>query len=353
MALSPVLQIVMAIAIVVILFVIAFMIFNMELASSIRQAGKLTTSTPIFTGIKDLYKSNNETYNTTNQYDISFVNVSPSINQASGAEFTYNFWLYLDNEQYPPPQNNVVVTPDSGLTNDDLILFLHGDRNVYNYNSLCYTNNRSKKDDIMIKCPLVKLQRSLNVLVVEFNTANSVEAVHEQSRNTCNESSKDWNAVNSYKLGISGFREDGTNNYNKKWFMVTVIIQDTSPTDPLPLRNKVRCRILVNGVTELDRYVDGGLNNTIPSLLRRNNGNFYVGPICRFGNNQTTLQPKGERQVCMADLTYFNHALGSEEVKNMYDAGFARRYASTAGDNDSSFLDSVSSAAEMKQFMSF
>jgi hypothetical protein len=350
MALGPVLQIVMAIAIVIILFVIAFMIFNMELAASIRSAGKLTSSTPIFTGIKDLYKSNNETYNTTNKFDISYIDIAPSINQASGAEMSYNFWLYLDNANYPPPRNDVIVAPDSGLTTDDLILFLHGDRKAYNFKTICKTQD---KDDIMIKCPLVKLQRSLDVLVVEFNTSNSVEAVHEASRNTCNENSKDWNLVNSYKLGISGLRDNGTNNYNKRWFMVTIIIQDTSPNDPVPLRNKVRCRILVNGITEMDRYVDGGLNYTTPSLLKRNNGNFYVAPLCNFGNNKNTKQPSGEREVCMADLKYFNYALGPEEVKGMYDAGFTKQYAASIGSTDTSFVDSVSSAGESKQFISF
>jgi hypothetical protein len=350
---GPAMQILVAILLVILLFVIGFFIYNMELAKSIRDAGKLKKETVIFNGIKDLKIANNETYNTVNKNDMTYRDISPSVNQGSGAEFSYNFWLYLDSSAFDVPVQDNIVRPDSGLAKDDLILLVHGDKTPYTYKNLCNTD----KKDIMVKCPLIKIQRGGDVLAVEFNTMSSPDAVHEQSRNTCTETSTDWSMVNSYKIALSGLRNKEPANYNKKWFMVTVIIQDTSPTDPLPLRNKVRCRILVNGVTELDRFVDGGLNAHAPSLLRQNLGFLHVAPVVTFGSAATdkTLTVPSARQVYMADLSYFNYALNVDEVKSMYKSGYNKQYALSASqsDPDTAFMTEQSVAGDKKSFYAF
>jgi hypothetical protein len=349
---GPVMQILVAILLVIILFVIGFFIYNMELANSIRNAGRLQKETIIYSGVKDLYSNKNEQYNTTNKDDVTFLDIGPSVNQSSGAEFTYNFWLYLDYTKIAAASENETVLTDNGIKDKDIVLFLHGDKNVYTYKNIC--NN--DKTDVMIKCPLVKLERAANVLTVELNTMNSPDGVHEESRSTCTTRSNDWRTVNSHKLSIEGLRT--VPEYDKKWFMVTLIVQDTSPTDPLPLRNKVRCRVFINGINELDRFVDGGLNPTSPSILRVNQGNFHVAPTLTWTENASTLTNVNAiseaATIYMADLSYFNYVLDKDTIKKMYESGFSKKYAATAGQlNDNDFMNKKAAPAEKKQFFAY
>jgi hypothetical protein len=206
------------------------------------------------------------------------------------------------------------------------------------------------KSDVKVKCPLVKLERGSDVLTVEFNTIASPEVVSENSRNICRETSTNWNFMNMHKIAIKNLRDP---KLDKKWIMVTVVINDTSPNDPLPLRNKTRCRIYVNGLLELDRYVDGGFGLASGhSLLRRNNGMLYVSPsitttpyefsIPGYTNNAkmstqiSTNKTIGgtpsnlpDNAVMMADLTYYNYGLDITTIKSLFQKGFTNVFTET------------------------
>lgn len=331
-AVGTLLQILMAVIVVIILLAIGFSIFNMEKVNAIRQAGNLQKQVPIFTGVKDLSIYNNEVYNTINPYDMTYKDLSLSANQGAGAEFTYNFWLYLDNSDglYTSATD---MRPDAGLEESDFVLFMKGDSRAYTYNNVCYGNTRdttrTTKTDVLVKCPLVKLQNGLDTLVVEFNTMNKPDAVREMSRNNCNEQSVDWSFLNSHKVAVSGL---SNSKYNKKWFMVTVIISDTNPSDPLPVRNKARCRIFLNGILQLDRYVDGTLytGSTDASVLRQNQGNFYIAPLITTASGSTALTtlPTGhDNMFYMGDLMYYNYALDAATIKGLFAAGVSKTLA--------------------------
>lgn len=330
------LQIVTAVILVILLFAFGFFIYNMELVNSYMEAGKTKKEVSIFKGISDL-RTSDSTYDTMTKESPAFKDIAPSYNQPGGAEFTYNFWLYKDSSAFDEVAlTNDMQFTDTGVKPDDLILFLHGDKNVYEYKNICGI----KKMDVKVKCPLVKLERGGDVLTVEFNTLSSPDAVKEQSRNTCTDYSTAWEYMNAHKIAIKGLRNP---DMNKKWIMVTIVIQDTSPNDPLPIRNKVRCRIFVNGTMELDRYVDSGLGLASgQSLLRRNNSFFYVNPTLQFtpyiystpgkdpetkGERTTSKVPASENSLMMADLSYFNYALNSDEVKSMFSRGFTQAIA--------------------------
>lgn len=341
------LQIITAIILVLLLFALGFFIYNMELVNSFREFSEARTikrHVPIMTGIRDI--KDGLSFNTSDKTSWNFKDILPSFNQPSGAEFTYNFWLYKDNTAFPEPTDkDAAKYTDHGLTSGDFVLILHGDKNAYTYNNIC----GAPKNDIKIKCPLVKLERGGDVLTVEFNTISSPDVVREQARNVCREYSTDWAFMNAHKVAIKGFRNP---TKDKKWNMVTVIIQDTSPNDPLPIRNKIRCRIYVNGVMELDRYVDSGLGlYSGQSLIRRNSAYLHVAPRINVRpfqytapgvpsaaiagttlvttNNINVANP--DKLVLMADLSYFNYAVDTSDVISMYNKGFTRTwYTQTA-----------------------
>ena len=321
------LQILAAIAVVLILFMLAYYIFNREALNSLKQSSKLKNRIDIFSGVKDMAISNNETYSTTIDNGGSFVDLKPSVNQSGGIEFSYNFWLYQNNDfQTTANTTYTSILPDTGLNTGDIILLLRGTNKVVNYKNFCNTN----KYDVYVKCPLIKLENNGDSLTVEFNTQQSVDVAHEGAKNLCDKTNSDWEDANSYKVSVRGFKNN--TNFKNKWFMVSVLIQDTYPSDMLPKRNKTRVRIYINGVLELDQYVDSGIDQIdgSPSILKPNNGNLYVFPKLSWANNgfKTTQPTESQvKKIAMADLAYFNYVLDAKEIVSMYQAGFNKNYA--------------------------
>ena len=344
-------QILLAILLLIILFAVGAMVYSADQLRAIRESGKQKKVVPIFVGIKDLKNNNNEEYNTLekNSNNPNYRDIGSSINQPSGTEFTYNFWMYTDTALDPNSnvfkQNNLqmvdnksLVSPDMGLQNDQIILFVRGSKSPVNYKSLCGDFN---KTDILVKCPLVKLENKGDILTVEFNTMQGPDAVAENSDKStiCSDKNTSWGQVNAYKLSVKGIST--RTSLAKKWNMVSIVIRDTFPDDPYPLRNKVRCSIYINGGIELDKYVDGKLytqTDTIgKSIIRVNQGNLYFAPnmgTVGSGTNTVTmpaLNSLADKQLMIADLTFFNYAISSYEVKALFSKKLTPEYAPSYG----------------------
>lgn len=358
---GTIIQIIVAVLIVMILFVVGLLIYNAEQLKAVREAGKQRKAVTIFEGIKDLKASKNETYNTLNTSSPTYRDISSSINQPGGAEYSYNFWLYVDysKDELEPQPESAQIKKDQGYLganaiNKDVVLFLHGDKTLYTYKNICAEN----KDDVMIKSPMVKLQNYGDVLSVELNTLAHPDGMRETAKNNCEEESTNWMAMNAHRLAIAGLRDRDPTNFDKKWFMVTVVVRDTNPGDELPLRNKVEVRIYINGILELERYVDGSLNKE-GSVLRNNNSMFHFAPIIKNSSNApVSKELEAEKVVMVSDLTYFNYGIDISEIKSMHKRGITKKMAPSVSDvsgDNTSFLNDVSNPAadDKKLFASF
>lgn len=348
--LASVIQFVFALVVVLALFFIAFSIYNYEFVKATIEAKKIRKRTDIFSGIKDGYYSKNEEYDTRERTLAMYREISPSFNQRGGAEFSYNFWLWKDDSKLYPsmPYRDMGSlsqggesdpnSVDSGLSVDQIILLMKGIKAASEYPNVCgnrlFHDGESrtiKKFDVMVKCPLIKLERMGNYLTVEVNTIQAPDPVREAARYTCSETSISWSNMNRWKVAVGGLRTNP--KFSNNWFMVTVVVQDTMADDPIPIRNKVRVCVYINGVMELDRYLDGVIGvegQSNPTVLKQNNGNLYVLPHVQFKTKQTHNIPEAEA-LMMADLSYFNYALGVEEIKALVNRGFTK--SSTDGNS--------------------
>jgi len=355
-------QILLAISLVIIFFVVGFVVYNYEFIKSLRSTGIVKERVEIFSGIKDLSTTDSEVYDTTNKSVASYRNISASFNQDSGTEFTYNFWLYMDKgalyTNLVPTDNT--LTADAGYTLSNIdrqsILFSKGSMLLSTYENIC----GQPKKDIMIKCPLVKLEENGKNLTVEFNTLQGTEAVKENSPNVCTEQSSDWVLANAHKITL---RDLDKPELDKRWNMITVVIEDTSPIDPIPYRYKVRCRIYVNGLQELDKYVDGRLVANVSgpflkgeySTIKTNNGHLYVAPKLSIVNGEETKSTtlplaNATNQLMLADLTYFNYALTQKEIDIEQAKGVSDKVAPIPGQSmDLSNLTSVTAQKSRKK----
>ena len=363
---NPYIQVFLAIVIVIILFISAVIVYNQEMVKAVRETGTIKKVTPIFKGIVDFKDSSDIAYDTLNPNAPNYINMGNSINQVSGAEYSYNFWLYIDNTGKTIfadlPTNTAQIYPDNGLnpptTDLPFVLFMRGSNKVLEYNNQCSskttspepTTNPSKnyKQDVLVKAPLVKFEHGGDVLTVEFNTLSSPDAVRSGSRNSCLDIDTNWYFINQYKIGLKGM--SGA-SFSKQWFMVSIVLQDTLPSDPYPLRNKIRSRIFVNSSLALDKYVVGKLGdstNMSSTPLRINQGNVFVNPTLKSGTTNVSMSKISNanianRQFMMADLTYYNYALESEEISSLFAAQFNKTYAPQLSSviPDSSYMDSV------------
>lgn len=324
---SGTLQIVFAICLVIILFIIGFATYNYEFMKAIQQSSNsvLQKSVPIFDGIKDIKNTETETYTVADKKQASYRDILPSFNQAGGGlEFSYSFWLYNDvPEDMRRPFN---IIPDNGYkSNDEIVLFLKGSTEQFTYNNLCDI----PKTDFKTKCPLVKLEHHRTQLTVEFNTLSDYpDAIKQGARDVCSDVSTDWVKMNSHKLSIGNLDNP---EFNKKWVLVTIVIKDTVPTDSLPYRNKAHCSIYLNNFMELDTYVDGKLKDKKEiSTVKTNKGNLYVFPDIT-GSAVTNIN--GEKNLMIANLTYFNHAIDQKTIEGIYSAGVPRYTAASVANN--------------------
>ena len=347
---NPYIQVFLAVVIVIILFVGALLVYNQETVKAIRQTGQIKKSVPIFSGIVDFFEKNNLVYDTLNPNAPNYINMGNSINQVSGAEYSYNFWLYVDNTNKKlfgttnDGTNTTQIFADQGLTassNPNLlpfVLFLRGSNKVLEYKNQCsapkttVADSTNYKTDVLVKSPLVKLEHGGDVLTVEFNTLDSPDVVQDGARNTCVEIDTNWSFINQYKIGLKNMTDP---QFSKQWFMVTIVLQDTLPSDPYPLRNKIRSRIFINGALKLDKYVVGQLgNNASNKPIRMNQGNLYVNPSLTLQDGSTNVSMTHvnnsgflNKQIMMADLTYYNYALSSEEISGLFASQFNKTYA--------------------------
>lgn len=356
-------QVLIALVIVAVLFVVAFYVYNREYIQALQTASEPRKRVDIFKGIKDLNTNHNETYETQDTTHPTYKDMKLAINQKGGAEFSYNFWMYKDQNALNTNITADTLSPltDAGLRTDDIVLFLKGYKTTYTYKNLC----NKEKTDILVKCPAVKLAQKGKVLTVEVNTTASPDNVNEGARNTCTDLSRNWRDRNAHLVALEGL--DGV-NFDKKWFMVSVVVQDVTPYDPLPFRNRVRVAIYINGVLELDKYVEGRLGSMgdDATVIRQNRGPFYIAPtiqLKRYTGLDDNAAPEytnptltagfppsiPAKSLYLADVSYYNYVLPEEEIKALYSAKFDTTVAPSITDTQIA-RDTI---ADMKDSLSF
>jgi hypothetical protein len=158
-------------------------------------------------------------FNTTNMNSSNYVKLSKSINNPSGAEMSYSFWLNKKSSTAQKYSNKVILL--KGLKNSE------------------------------IKCPLIKFGDKSNEFIVQFNTSGGTKEVC--IGDDCN---------NPTPVSIT----DGD-----KWYLITIVLKDfRNPNDNFE-----------EGINVLV-YLNGSLVNSGTVIkghtLKTNNSPLYILP---------------------------------------------------------------------------
>ena len=321
MILSILLQIILAIVLVLILLLIAYLVFEKETVYNSISLKRVTT---VFDGIID-FSNIQASYDTLNKYASSYRNLSPSVNQNGGAEYSYNFWIYMD-------KNKLV----SDVKSSDIVLFLRGNKKVYKYtnDANCQLSNIGKY--ILVKNPLVRIKSDGSALIVEYNTLTNPDSYRENGKNKINCNTKDWNDKNKGLLGI--YNMDNS-IFDKKWFMISIILKEITPTDDIFNKNKTSCKIYINGINMLERIVESPYNGSTEgsTTMKHNSAPLYVNPGDIFGDtpDRNPISPELSSTLMLADLKYYNYELTEKELSSLYSSGFTKETAKLPSNNGS------------------
>lgn len=310
----PLIQVIISLIILLLMGYVGYNIYLIELQNMFRGENDIRKEVTILSGTYDF--SNSEAkYNTIDKTQLNFKDIKPSINQDGGAEYSYNCWLFID-------QDKIADDVDKG--NKDIILFLKGEKNLYynksNYN--CANANTTNNPVIITKNPLVRLSGDGQKIAVEYNNIYNTDSYQHGSRYTsCKSlpSSSEWNKRNKNMLGVYDIK------FNNKWFMVTIVMKEVSDSNNVLSINRASCKMYINGTKLLDKKVETKYVNNIYSATFKNNSSpFYVNPL--ISNTLKTNSPYHRvttgNVLKISDVKYYNYAINDDMITSLYNKGF-------------------------------
>lgn len=316
--LYTILQIIFAIILIFFLLFIANLIYNYENMVTIRNSYTVRREVPVFDGIVDFSQQSDWAFNTFNKKSGSYKDLTPSINQNGGAEYTYNFWLYMDKARL------------AALTSaDDMILLLRGSKSKVPYKNEENCKIMQNYSDVLVKNPLIRIKSDGTSIIVEYNTVTNPDAYRENGKNAIN-CSGSWMDKNRGMLGIYNLVDYV---YDKKWFMYTVVLKEINPADDIMYKNKTSCKMYINGINVLDRIVESPYDGSYGSAaMKHNRGPLYVNPGNLYATVKETENPFSKNtgddsSLMMANLTYLNYAATDAEVMQLFNRKFSKKVA--------------------------
>lgn len=276
-----VLQVLVAIIIFVLLNNFAVWIMKKE---TIIDDPTALVKTKLFDGWVETNGFTNKAFNTYNMFASNYRKMPRSINKMGGAQFSYSMWIKLNN------------TSAKNIANK--VLFVQGDNKRYSF-STSVGDKRTNEIDYLIKSPLVKFGDDADTLITEFNTSTNISTTAQVSK------------VNNRDETV---RHNVFSLMPGKWMLMTWIFEDDKKYDEP--EDGVVFRFYLNDILYQTQRYSGS--------LRLNKGDMYI------------LPGGGIEDGFLGDLTYYNYALGVDEIRRVYSQGVTnKRYNEM--DTDPSF----------------
>ena len=350
---NPVTQVIIALIILLLMGYVAYNIYLIELHHMFKGNNDIRKETEIFNGIIDFNDIRELKYNTKNRAHEKYRDISPSINQQGGAEYTYNFWLYVDQGKITQLKND---------SNKDILLFLKGEKHFYynndfNYNCMFKSTDNSKiKHPILLtKNPLVRLSADGKNLAVDYNNILSPESYQNNSKyNRCDnvDDNKPWWDRNKNMIGVYDIE------FSNKWFMVTIVMKEIADNNNILTKNRAICRIYINGLLVFENKLEtiyGSNQDIYSATFKNNNSPLYINPVfnMKYGNTSAGRKTSGDAMniieknlpyldmnlikydekynnenpndisgiIKMGDLKYYNYALEADAINQLFRNG--------------------------------
>lgn len=284
-------QIVLGIVIIVILYIITLIMLSIDsIVASSDTTVKPKQMTKIMDGFASISRINNKSYNTVTPTAESFRKISKSVNTAGGAQFTYQYWIRVEDAN------------DALFKN--LVVLHKGDKRKFNvgyYDNLPITqshpNNMLLSTDIsvpVIACPMIKFGNSYRDLNIMVNTTKDPFV--------------------NVNISVTPDRTNGSKNLlsllaMKNWYLFTFVFKDNIAAENTT-ENGINLTIYINDTayyTYTPTDIPAFRNNT----LKQNEGNLYLFPDLQNGTDFLKI----------GNINYYNYALDVNDVIKVFQKG--------------------------------
>ena len=282
-------QIIFGLVVVLLIYIITLVVLNID---NVVESRSITVAPKEKTLIIDGYANSSylakRSYNTVNPFVEDFRKLGRSINTHGGAQFTYQFWIKMEDLTVSNYQNQVLI--------------LKGDNQKYKigiydnkHDPKKYTKVDEKGADYYIKSPLIKFGSSHKEIIVEFNTNRDI----------------------NYRTRVS-MKSDTEDPIGKRnvlsllplnWYLFTFVFEDNfSLVDTA--ENGIKFSFYINDFPYhvVNASSDPKLHN---NFLRQNEGNLHILPDMAGINDF----------IKMGNLMYYNYALSQSEISGIYSKG--------------------------------
>lgn len=287
---SIAIQIVLAIVVIIILYIITLVVLNVDtivLASNSKV--KPREMTKIIDGQAGIVALSGKSYNTGVVQAGNFKKIGRSINTAGGAQFTYQFWMKIDDA------NDTYFA--------DQVILLKGDKRKFNLgfysqnpSTETYRRVTEMKNQYAIACPMISFLDTYRSFKVRLNTHKHPLVDIDIKMNQNPGSISNQNLLSLLAL----------NN----WYLFTFVFQD-SFSIPQAAEDGIRFIMYVNETP----YVEHN-SGTMPELkgntLKQNEGDLNLFPTNTNSNNFASF----------GNIAYYNYALTANEVLKVFEKGY-------------------------------
>lgn len=331
---SPVQQIIISLIVLLLMGYVAYNIYLIELQSMFNGENNIRREVNIIKGVYDFYSNKEWKYNTNNKTHNNYLPIKSSINQQGGAEYSYNFWLYVNKEKLEKYNNE----------SKDIALLLKGEKifyyNVNNYNCSARSSDEIIIPTLLTKNPLIRINHNGSKLAVDYNNILSPDSYqYNSSYEECGQTkpNANWETKNKNLLGIWDIP------FDNKWFMITIVMKEIADSANILAVNRAMCKIYMNGMLVFDDKVETKygveLNNTHSATHKDNKSPLYINPgltniISRDANNGVNLDQFydttkiGEENILkMGDIKYFNYAISEDMINEIFNKGLYKEKA--------------------------
>jgi len=322
---NPFIQVVISLIILLLMGYVAYNIYLIELHSMFKGGGDIRKEIDIVKGVLDYKESPEYKFNTVNKAHVRFLDITPSTNQQGGAEYSYNFWLFVDKEKIK----------ESNVFKQDIVLFFKGEKDTYynndenfNCSSTLPPTNSIRGLNIITKNPLIRINHDGSKLAIDYNNILSPDSYqHRSMSKNCDSRSGDWNEKNSNLLGVYDI------NFDSKWYMVTVVMKEISDSNNILSNNRAECKIYINGYEVFNNKVETRYGSVIHSATSKNNNSpFYINPDFSETANKSkssknespffnTSLFRNLNTLKIGDVKYFNYAINKDVIAGLLQRG--------------------------------
>jgi hypothetical protein len=284
MNMRMVVQILLALVIIIILYIVTLVILNIDsLITKHSTVVRPHETTVIVNGYAPVSYLGNKQYNTFNTFADNFKKIGKSVNTSGGSQFSYQFWIKIDD-------------PNDSLFKN-LVLLLKGDKRKYKiglYDSETLQKSKTIPANYVITSPMIKFVDSYRHINVQFGTANSPVTSIDINMSPNNPGEGRRNLLSLLPLN---------------WFMFTFVFEDNF-SYMNGHENGINFKFWINDTPYQENTASDNPDLRY-NTLKQNDGDLFILPN----------SPEGGNFMKMGNIKYFNYALDNGDIKSAYNQG--------------------------------